>query len=349
MNMEVSTVLGSRSSDWKRRLVTTPALFSLAVGSLVVAPVLVPVAAIWDLTQNNRWSACRTLVFLPFFFWFEVLGLAVLFWLWLRHVAGMSSEAFLEANHRMQAWWVGGVFALVRRVYSIQLDVEGHGELNDPSPTVILSRHASTLDTLLPLALNRTETRFRYVLKAELLFDPALDYCGQRLPNAFVRRGSGNPEKEVARVVALGEDLGSGEAVVLFPEGTRFSVSRRRRLLEKFETDPVMGPVIALLQHTLPPLREGAVQLLAHTAAADVVFIAHRGLERARTMSDLIGGGLTGAHLEVCIWRVPAAEIPRDPESLRDFLLTQWRKVDRYVSERSLAISSTSSGEVSPL
>lgn len=326
--MDVEKV--SSPAGWGRRMVTTPTLFASALLFLVFSPLLLVCALVWDMLKGTRLSACRTVLFLTYFLWFESLGLTVLFWHWLRRLAGLEDEAYEDANRKMQRWWVKGLFAGVTKLFDVRIEAEGISALDDARRAVILSRHASTLDTLLPMVLSESCKRFRYVLKAELLMDPALDYCGQRLPNAFVQRGSEDSAREVNKIIGLGQNMSVGDAVVLYPEGTRFTPAKRRRLLEKFADVPEMRGLVESFRATLPPLREGALSLLRSTPCADVVFITHRGLSRATTMRDLIGGGLTGAHLEVLIWRVAASEVPRDEEGLRAFMLHHWQQVDAF-------------------
>ena len=335
--MAVSTTSGELIQEprgWGRRMVTTPVLFLFGLGSLVLLPLMLAIALIVDGIRRTRYSACRTVLFFTFFIWIEIAGLTLLFVLWLRRLAGLDAESYEEANRRVQIWWVRSNFAAVTRLFSVQVEVEGRSALDDERPCVVLSQHASTLDPLIPMGVSESMKRFRYVMKAELLLDPALDYCGQRLPNAFVRRGSDDPVGEVQKVVDLGRGLSRDDALVLYPEGTRFTPSKRRRLLEKYADDPEMRAVVESLKATLPPLREGVLKLLQTTPRADVVFIAHRGLHRAGSMADLLGGGLTRALFEVRIWRIPAHEIARDPQGLRHFLLANWKEVDRF-SDRS--------------
>lgn len=46
-------------------------------------------------------------------------------------------------------------------------------------------------------------------------------------------------------------------------------------------------------------------------------------------MNDAVSSS-PGADLEVAIWRVPAAEVPRKSEEIRAFLLAHCRRVDRF-------------------
>lgn len=321
----------------KRRLVTLPSWYLLALTLGASLPVTLPLAAIYDLVRNSRFSATRTLFFFAYFFNVECIGLLVAAWLWLRARLGMDRRAYEMANRRLQRWWARGLFWGTIKIFSMKITTDGLEKLEDTRPSVVLSRHASTLDTMLPLAIVRELKLFRYVIKAELLADPALDVVGQRFPNVFVRRGGKDPEFEVKKVVALGQDLEPNAAVVVYPEGTRFSAKKRARLLEKFADDPERLAIAQSLENTLPPTREGVVRLLEATPETDVVFIAHRGIDRAGAMSDLITGALTHAHLEIAIWRIPAAQVPRDEKGIEHFLIENWRRIDRFIREGSQA------------
>ena len=326
-----------RDRSVKRRLVTTTALFTGALVALALLPLTLPLALVVDLIRRRQWSTLRTTFFLTFFLCFEAFGLLILFKHWLHHkLGGLDDEAYEQANREMQHWWVRGFFTTCLRTFSVRLSVDGLSALDDRRPALIYSRHASTLDTLIPMALLDRPKRLRYTLKEALLYDPALDYCGQRLPNVFVRRGSQNRQREVQKVIALADDLGDDDAVVLFPEGTRFSDNKRARLLEKFDDDPQMLPVVQSLSNTLPPLRQGAIELIKAAPDADLVLISHRGIEDAVSMADLLGGHLTGAHLQVRSWRIPASHIPRTDDAIRQFLVHQWQRVDAFATDQPL-------------
>ena len=319
--------------SWTRRLLTTPLWYVFAIVLPALMPIVIPLLAIYDLVTRNNLSASRTYVFFTYFFVVEAIGLAVALWLWVRHKAGMDDDDFKMANRKLQRWWARGMFWGSLRIFSAEVDIEGLECLEDETPAVVMSRHASTLDTMLPIAVVRQLKCYRYVIKSELLTDPTLDYCAQRFPNVFVDRGSDDPEFEIEKVLALGNDLGDNEAVVMYPEGTRFSEAKRERLLEKFQDDEEMLRISTELENTLPPLREGGVKLLESTPDADVVFIAHRGVDDAAAMSDLITGGLTKAHVEIKMWRVPAASVPRTKEDVRKFFVDHWKKIDKFVGE----------------
>ena len=82
------------------------------------------------------------------------------------------------------------------------------------------------------------------------------------------------------------------------------------------------------LRYTLPPLRKGPLALLAARDDLDVVFVAHRGLEVATRLPNLLSGALVDGEITVNLWRVPAEEVPRQPAELRAFLAAHWLAVD---------------------
>lgn len=329
--------------SWGRRALTTTAWYVLAIILPLSLPFLVPILALYDLLTRNRLSATRTVIFFTYFFVNESTGLLAALWAWVRYRIGLlDDQSYDLANRRIQRWWSRGLFWGAVRVFSVDVRIEGLEDLEDPAPCVVMSRHSSTLDTMLPLAVVREMKRFRYVIKRELLADPALDYVAQRIPNVFVNRGTGDPEFEIQKVLALGTEMEPNSVVVVYPEGTRFSSKKRARLLEKFSDDPEMHAVAESLHHTLPPLREGSVRLIEATSHADLVFIAHRGIDATRAMSDLFRGTMTHARLEIAIWRYKAAEVPREEEKVRAFMVENWQKIDRFVAEGVTGDVSTS-------
>ncbi len=318
----------------KRRVITVPLWLFLAAFLSTVLPVVAPFTALYDVLFRKRLSTTRTLLFFTYFFVVESLGLVIGLTHWISYKLNLMDEAAYEmVSRKLQRWWARGVFWGCIRIYSMDLSIEGLEILEDPQPAVVLSRHASTLDTMVPLAIVRQLKMFRYVIKSELLNVPALDIIGQRFPNLFVVRGGKNPEAEINKVLALSQDMETNSALVMYPEGTRFSTEKRQRLLEKFENDPGQLAVTQSLQHTLPPLREGSIRLLEFATGADVVFIAHRGIDAGRSMASLISGAFTHVHLEIKIWRFRASEVPRDTERIHEFLIENWQRIDRFVHE----------------
>jgi 1-acyl-sn-glycerol-3-phosphate acyltransferase len=195
----------------------------------------------------------------------------------------------------------------------------------------VFIRHASIIDTAVPVALisKPTGLRLRYVFKRELLVDPCIDVAGHASPNYFIDRG-GNAHEELAGIQQLAEDLGD-QGVLLYPEGTRFTERKKRIAIERLaKTHPELVPLAESFRHCLPPKAGGALSLLDAAPHADVLIVAHRGLEGLAEVGDLLSGAVVGKDVEIRIWRINAADIPHG-EARRRWLFDWWKRVDDFV------------------
>jgi 1-acyl-sn-glycerol-3-phosphate acyltransferase len=204
-------------------------------------------------------------------------------------------------------------------------------------PAVVLVRHASITDTFIPLifACALHKQRLRYVMKRELEWDPCLDLAVNRLPHLFVVRGSRDSEKEVEAIGKLMDGVRNDGGVIIFPEGTRYTPSKRERILRKLaELD--QEDVLEWAQryrHVLPPRTAGPLALFrrAEETNADIVFCAHTGLEKSSSFTDSFNGSLVGTDVHIRFWAVPASDLPGDDEGRKTWLFEQWQKVDEYI------------------
>lgn len=282
----------------------------------------------------------RMLLFLLLYLSCEAAGILASFLLWLGAGIGRGQNrpAYLWRNFALQNLWVrvlaGGAF----RIFSIRLEVEGLEDYRG-RPILLFCRHVSTADTVLPayLVADPQKILLRYVIKRELLLDPCLDIVGNRLPNYFVRRGSGDSEAEIAMVKRLLEDLRPGHGVLMYPEGTRFTPSKRERLIKRLAE---RGDENALrkaleLRCVLPPRLGGFLALLKNNPGADVVFCVHAGLEPTTSIGQLWRGGLIGSTVRVKFWKVPHDEIPKEKEALEEWLWQEWANVNAFVERHT--------------
>lgn len=325
-------------NTWTRRAVMLP-VYSLSFLLLWgLSPVLFPLAAVSDLVRRSGFALVRMLAFLLLYFTCEALGVLASLALWLLGGPWISSKAerYLRWNFALQCWWArilaGGAF----RIFSLRLEVDGLEDYRH-RPILLFTRHVSTADTVLPALLISIPQGIllRYVMKRELLADPCLDIVGNRLPNYFVRRGSGRTRQEVQAIERLMLDLRPGHGVLMYPEGTRFTPRKRERVLERLEAS---GDLESLerarsMPLVLPPHLAGSLALLENNTGADAVFCIHTGFESTMSITDLWRGGLTGTRVRVRFWTVPFEKIPKGREALSEWMWEEWSKANEILQE----------------
>jgi 1-acyl-sn-glycerol-3-phosphate acyltransferase len=319
----------------------------LGLGLVLVTallPILVVVGLVIDAVRRVAFgippTAARLAVFLWVYLAAEIVGLAALATAWVASLGGRRRAWLRDVTWRLQQLWAGVLLGAVRLLFGLRLEATGDDAVA-PGPVIVLIRHASIVDTLLPanLVSRQHRIRLRYVLKRELLADPCLDVAGRRLPNYFVRRGTGEAQ-EVERVHALAHGLGKDDGVLIYPEGTRFTPERRARAIARIaERDPDLAARAEGLRHLLPPRLGGVGALLDGAPDADVVLIAHHGFDGLRLISDIWRGGLVGLVVRVRVTRFPRSTVPERAAARADWLYDLWQEVDDWLEERFAAAS----------
>ena len=312
-----------------RRRLLTVSLYSLAWVLLTVSsPVWVPLAFLIGLIRRRSFVLLRLLLFGWFYFGFELIALILVAWTMLSRPRGEPRQ---QGLFRLQNWWANVNLRVAARALKLHFAVEGV-DCAVPGPSILLVRHASILDTLLPSTFVQKPFgyRVRYILKQELLFDPCIDIVGNALPNYFIDR-TGDTAEELEGIRALAEGLGS-EGIPMFPEGTRFSPEKREKAIRRLEREgsPFTTPAREL-SHVLPPKPGGVLALIDALPNVDCVFFAHTGLEAFAKVKDLLSGDVVGSTVRVRAWRVGAEEIPLANEDRLRWLYSEWAKVNTFV------------------
>ena len=331
---------------WGRRTLTISGCLLIWLFLLTSFPLMLIAGAIIDLSRGGEWVMTRCVLFFPLYFSCEVFGIIASFVIWLASGvwAGASRERFLDWNFALQRWWANALCRGAQRIFRISIEVDGADEIRD-GPVIVFLRHASAADTLLPAVFiaNPNGLKLRYVLKHELLLDPCLDIVGNRLPNSFVRRSSGDSY----RVVELMRNLSPQDGVIIYPEGTRFTEAKRDLIIDQLERkgETYLAERARELKNVLPPRLGGPLSLLEHNEAADVVFCAHFGFDGVVDLRDFLRGSLVGRVVTVRFWRVPFASIPKTREERTDWLFENWSRIDDWVGRRKNApISAAGAG-----
>jgi 1-acyl-sn-glycerol-3-phosphate acyltransferase len=310
---------------------TIPAVVIMFLLVTAASPVLLSAALLTDtarwMARRGPWVSVRMTGFLWCYLAGQIWALAALV-----VTFPLGTRRKEAATYRLQQTWAAWNLAAVRRLFGLEIDVTGDAVLQ-PGPIIVLSRHASLIDTLLPAVLisRQVGIRLRYVLKKELLVDPALDIAGHRTPNFFVDRGSGESDRERAGIRDLATGLGTEDGILIYPEGTRFSVAKRDRYAAPLiaKGGPV-GELAGGFRWVLPP-RPGGTLAIFDSARADIVVLAHTGLEGFATVADIWKGDLVGSRIKVDFRRIPASEIPGSRSNRLIWLFRQWAELDDWI------------------
>jgi 1-acyl-sn-glycerol-3-phosphate acyltransferase len=327
---------------WVRRPLSLLVVVGLAFAATLL-PLLVLAAIGASALLPGRWRVLRLLAFALVYLLLESVGLAVAFVLWLASGFGskLRSPLFQRAHYAVLRALLGEVLATARVLFHLEIVQDGTGwsPLDDGVPgsenaMVVLSRHAGPGDSLLLVRtlMNRDHLRRpRIVLKDTLQLDPLLDVYLNRLPNAFLTPGRSDLAE---RIGELATGLGDEDAVLIFPEGGNFTKHRRMRAIDRLRGNGMVGLADRAegMEHVLPPRTAGVAAALAAAPHADVVFVAHTGLEHLSTPADLWDGLPMDAVVRMRWDFVPAAEVPRDRAAQEDWLFDHWAQIDRWVA-----------------
>ncbi|MGD0557134.1 MAG: 1-acyl-sn-glycerol-3-phosphate acyltransferase [Streptosporangiaceae bacterium] len=340
-----------------RRLILAPLVMALGAGLIVLSPVLALLTIllrVLGLVQPGRLRWLRLLWLALIWFGGETAALVVSLGLWIASGFGgrMETKQYQARHYGLLRWFLGLVYGAAERVCGLQVTVRGPDD--DPEtdgepaaangepaaarpPLIVLSRHAGPGDSplLVHYLLNVCHRRPRIVMKASLQLDPGLDVVTNRLPNVFIGRkaGAGIFTEQISR---LASSLGDDDALVIFPEGGNWTPGRWRhgirRLRRSGSAD--LSRRAAAMPHLLPPRPGGVLAATKACPAADVVFVAHTGLDQFASVADMWRNLPSGISVSAQCWRVPADEVPRDADrdTQLDWLFGWWEKMNEWIA-----------------
>ena len=217
----------------------------------------------------------------------EIL-LAPIFWVMAGLGTRLDGPASVRRHERLQAWSTAVLARRAERLLGLQLELCADGaDALEPGPVIVLCRHVSIVDASLPALLyQRLRYRTRGVIMAELLADPGFDLIYGRTGSVFIPRDNGPEARE--QIAQLGHGADPQTALVIFPEGRLFRPDRRQRSLRRLtECDPDRARRLDGIRHVIPPRPGGVLALLEALPDADVVVIAHLGLDQYPTLREL--------------------------------------------------------------
>jgi 1-acyl-sn-glycerol-3-phosphate acyltransferase len=333
-----------------RRLVLAPIVMVIALALIVLFPVLALVAAVLGLVHLSRPGRMRGLRLL----WFAVVWLAsetaALFaclGLWVASGFGgrMRTEPYQNRNYATIRWFLDHVYRAAEHTFGLRVEIEEPEATPEERiarlsrPVIVLSRHAGPGDSVLLIhqLLSLYHRRPRVVLKANLQLDPILDVIANRVPNVFIRHQDAGRHIFTEEIERLADGLGPDGALVIFPEGGNWTPGRWRRGIQRLQdrgrTD--LAARARQMPNLLPPKEGGVLAALRACPEADVIFVAHSGLDKLVSVRDVWRDLPIDQTVVARWWRVPAGQVPREAghEAQVKWLYDWWQQIDAWITE----------------
>ena len=334
-----------------RRVVTVSALalfVVVAVVLILVAALVTAVDAAVPPWRGKRRRVLRLAAFLAVYVGAECVGLVWATALWVRKGFDrrMSDDEYREANYALLAHMLGWLHAAGERLYGLRiLPPRSLGAPSDASPVapelpagplLVLSRHGGPGDSFLLvhalLAYGRRTPRI--VLKETLAFNPLIDVALGRVPHCFVRPNPDDGASVAAEIGRLAATMRPLDALIIFPEGGNFTARRRDRAIARLRRRGLRESAnrAQRLRHVLPPRPAGVFAAIDAAPGADVVFVAHTGLDHVQSASDVWRALPLAGPVEVTWWTVQAGQVPEPEADRLRWLEENWAKVDDWIS-----------------
>jgi 1-acyl-sn-glycerol-3-phosphate acyltransferase len=324
---------------WLRRLTLAPLALVLTIGALITLPLWALAAAVASRFVPGRWRPIRLLWFAIVYAALEAVVLICAFGLWIASGFGrnLNSERFVDRHYRLLGWALDRLVRTARRTFNVNVELP-RVPVND-APRIVLARHAGPGDSFLLVhaVLSTRGRRPRIVLKDTFQWEPMIDTLLGRLPCRFVSPNPrpGKAEGTIAVVAELANDMGPRDALIIFPEGGNITERRRLHSIAKLEErgHHAEAQRARLMRHVMAPRPGGALAALDACPRAEVVFVAHTGLEQLSSVVDLWRGLPMDAAVRAQAWVVPREEIPDDQQERVQWLFGWWKRIDTWIAD----------------
>ncbi len=323
-----------------RRVVVAPAIVLLTVLVWVTLPLWLIAAAALSPILPGRWRALRLLWVAILYLTCESLMLVVLLGLWLASGFGWKIRTpYFEGIHYdlvQGLMWV--FFREARRVLRLSIQTDGPAPDAHPGvPLLVCCRHAGPGDsfTLIHALMHWYNREPRVVLKDTLAWDPMIDVILRRIPARFISADPRAGEDFESQIAALATDLDENDAFVIFPEGGNFTPARRQRAIDRLHKLGMarMAARAEAMSHVLAPRPGGFLAALDAAPEADVVLVAHTGLDHLLTVGDVWRELPMDKRIIMRWWQIPREEIPEGREARIDWLYDWWEQIDTWIDQ----------------
>jgi 1-acyl-sn-glycerol-3-phosphate acyltransferase len=300
---------------------------------LIGAGILSPFVPGWLRPVRLLWLAVVHLTF-------ESLALVELFGLWVASGFGwkVRSPFFERIHYDIAQAYLVVFFREARRVLRLKIETVGPAPDAHPGePLLVFCRHAGPGDsfTLMYALMHWYGREPRVVLKEALAWDPMLGGLLTRLPSRFISANPAPGRDVESEVGELARNLDENDAFVIFPEGGNFTPERRERAITRLNRLGLhrMAERAEEMINVLAPRPGGVLAALDAAPEADVLLVAHTGLDHVVSIADVWRSLPMDKRLLMGWWRIPREDIPAGREDRIEWLFEWWSRVDDWIDE----------------
>jgi 1-acyl-sn-glycerol-3-phosphate acyltransferase len=322
-----------------RRLVVAPAVVVIAVLAWATLPLWLVAAAALSPLLPGRWRALRLLWLFVLAVSLEALLLAVLLGWWVASGFGrwLRTPYWERMHYDLVQSVMWGLFREARRVLKLRIRTDGPSPDAHPGrPLVVACRHAGPGDsfTLVHALMHWYDREPRIVLKDTMAWDPLVDVLLRRIPARFITTNPRPGEGTTDQIADLARGLDENDALVIFPEGGNFTAERRDRAIARLHKLGLhrLAERAEAMTTVLAPRPGGLFAALDAAPDADVVLVAHTGLDHLLTVGDLWRELPMDKVIVMRWWDVPRSEIPAGKDERVEWLYDWWERVDDWVT-----------------
>ncbi|OLB65725.1 MAG: glycerol acyltransferase [Actinobacteria bacterium 13_2_20CM_2_72_6] len=289
---------------WIRRVLLAPPVIVLALALVATAPVWALVTVVLSPFSTGHLRPLRLLWLATVYLLVEAYVLGALFALWLGSGFGwkVRGPAFQRLHYRLCGTVLRTLYRQARWVLRLSVRIEGTDPASAPRdrPLLVLCRHAGPGDSFLlaHALINWYDREPRIVLKDTLQWDPAIDVLLNRLPSTFIAPARERRDETEAQIGALATGL-DGEA----------------------------------MHNVLPPRPGGVLAALDAAPDADVMLVAHTGVDHLLTVADVWRELPMDKRITMQWWLEPASAVPVTADERVDWLYAWWARIDAWVVE----------------
>ena len=333
-----------------RRLVLAPLTMVIAIALALLFPLLAVLTWIFDRlvrSRPGRHRPLRLLFFALVWLFADTSAVFMCLGLWIASGFGgrLRTEPYQSRHYAVMRWFLDLVYRGAARAFGLRIDVDEPARTEEEQaarlarPVIVLSRHAGPGDSFLLVRqlLSVYGRRPRVVMKASLQLDPGVDVVANRLPNVFISRARTGERFFVEQIERLARGLDDAGALVIFPEGGNWTPGRWDRGIQRLERlgRRDLADRAREMPNLLTPRTGGAFTAIEACPHADVIFVAHAGLDRLVTVADVWRNLQVNQAIRAKWWRVPVDQVPRgiDHEEQLRWLYDWWKVIDDWISQ----------------